>query len=107
MLFEICYRISRLLFLLLLTRESSPTDCRPTVGRLSTVGRRGDRPSTDSSSESIPTVGQLSTDCGRLSVDSRPTVDRLRAKVHLIRLFRLLWSFVLGTSFSYDSAMFY
>ena len=89
MLFEMCYHISRLL---LLTCESSPTDCRPTKNR-STVGRRSNRPSTDSSSESIPTVGRptvanCQSTVGRCidqrsvdtSVDSRPTVDQRELK---------------------------
>ena len=83
MLFEMCYRISRLLFLLLLTRESSPTDCRPTIGRLVIQKYTDSRTTVD---RLWPTVGRQSVFMSAdASVDSRPTVDRLRAKVHLIQ----------------------
>ena len=100
MLFEMCYRISRLLFLLLLTRESSPTDCPPTVGWLSTdqelvdrrptqwpaVDRLVIRKYTDSrSTVDWPTVGRcidrrsVDTSADALA-DSRPTVDQRELK---------------------------
>ena len=88
MLFEMCYRISRLLFLLLLTRESSPTDCPQTVDRPSvdcppTVGRLVIRKYTDSRSTVGRCIDRRSVDTSAdASVDSRPT----GAKVHLSTL---------------------
>ena len=61
------------------------TDCRPTVDCQSTVGRCVDR---HFFADSRPTVGgedDSRSTVGPQSVDSRSTVDRQEAKVHMSR----------------------